>query len=143
MKTRRVAILKVLLPCVLAASATFGAGSPGRSPAARKKAPGPSKRVAAQEAALETGSYAQIARRVLAGVPTPAGPAALDALAAAMARRPDRAGALLAALRASESPLAPAAAAELLWRIAMKGRLTPRLAAALPRRTHHPERTKG
>ena len=101
------------------------AWSSGRAAPRRRANP----RTKHYEAALKAGKGDGAFALLLAGLNTPSGAGEMDALASALARRGDGAVPLLRALLSHESPLAPGATAELLWRIAVKGRLTDPLAA--------------
>jgi len=118
MATRCLFNVKVLLWAILAASSPVGYAADGKA----------DEPTATQPVALKADQHA-IAKRLLARIKTPAAPAELDALAEALGQTGDEAVPFLTLLAEDESPLAPGAAAELLWRIAQKGRLTKELAA--------------
>ena len=81
------------------------------------------------EAALQAGRLDEAFDQVLAALGTPTGAAEMDALAAALASRGDKASSVLRSLLGRESPLAPGATAELLWRVSGHRRFTDGYAA--------------
>ena len=107
--------------------AALAAGWPAPARAARRKKVDP--RVSRYQATLRAGQAQAAVERLVAAVASPGSVAELDALAAALAPKGDQAAPVLRALLVTRSPMAPAATADLLWRIALRRRLTDALAA--------------
>ena len=126
MATRCLCNVQVLLLAVLAAPLAAGhaADQEGEKPVPKY-------------AAVLTADSGTAVRQLLAHVNAPAAPAELDALTQVLGQTGVEAVAFLKLLSEDESPLAPGAAAELLWRIAQKGRLTTELAALSARLLDH------
>ncbi|MFW6161249.1 MAG: hypothetical protein ACODAJ_00680 [Planctomycetota bacterium] len=89
--------------------------------------------------ALKAGRDDEVFAELLDRVDGHAGARELDAMASALARQRGEAEPVLRSLLERESPLAPGATAELLWRVAEKGRLGDGLAGLAAELLAHPD----
>jgi len=101
--------------------------------------PQPSARAKHYEAALKSGRGEEARTELLARLTSDGGPQEMDCLATALARQGTAAEPFLRELARHESLLAPGAAAELIWRVAEKGRLSDGLAALAAELLAHPD----